>query len=344
MVRTRLITLVCVSALWLGCGGKSPGPGPTPTADPPSISCPADVTLSNVATPNQPVTFNAPSVSGGTAPVNVTCSQTSGAAFPLGTTAVSCTASDAASRSASCGFNVTLKGFTIGATKYLTLGDSVTEGQNGQTLGTVMLVDVPNAYPTRLQSLFDASFPGQGISVVNRGVGGEPIETGAARLSDVMAADRPDAVLLIDGYNNLLRDCPANPGPTPACFDAIEFVAGKLRECVRTAKRAPNAAKFVFVATLTPPGPFVRGPGFTSDRRIAATAITQLNSRIRSQIPNEGATIVDIYPLFLGHEAEYTSPDGLHLFPAGNQVVAEAFFAAIKNVVPQTPALAPGSR
>ena len=182
----------------------------------------------------------------------------------------------------------------------------------------------------------------QGVSVINRGSGGEFIEAALARLPAIMAAERPGAVLLIDGYNNLLRDCPADPGPRPACIDAIEFVAGKLRECARTARS--GGAAHVFVATLTPPGPYVPTPGY-DNRRIDGSAITKLNARIKSQLPAEGAIIVDVHALFLGHEAEFTGPDGLHLFPPGNQAMADAFFAAIRATVPQTPALtSPGAR
>ena len=53
-------------------------------------------------------------------------------------------------------------------------------------------------------------------------------------------------------------------------------------------------------------------------------------------VTSEAATLVDSYPLFIGHEAEYISIDGLHLLPDGYQAIADAFFAAIKSTVPQT--------
>jgi lysophospholipase L1-like esterase len=326
--------------MWLACGGRRPGTEPTP-ADAPQISCPADVTVSSVATPTQPVTFSDPTVTKGALPVTTTCSPGSGATFPLGATPVKCQASDATSRTASCTFTVTLKGFAIAVTKYVAFGDSVTEGQNGQRFGIGMLVDTPNAYPTQLQSSFDATYPNQGVTVVNQGFGGEFVEKAVQRLPSVMAAERPGAVLLISGYNNLLVDCGVSSGsPSSRCSDTIELVAGKLRECVRIARQ--GGAAFVFVGTLTPPGPFVPTPGYV-DRRIDPNAITRVNSRIRSQVPGEGAVVVDVYPLFLGHEAEYTSPDGLHLFAPGNRVLADAFFSAIRNTVPQSPTLASGA-
>ena len=43
---------------------------------------------------------------------------------------------------------------------------------------------------------------------------------------------------------------------------------------------------------------------------------------------------MDSYREFLGHEAEYVDIDGLHLRPAGNDVLARTFFSAIKKAIP----------
>ena len=293
------------------------------------------MTVTGVAATGQPVNFGVPLVSAGTAPVTVTCTPAAGAVFPLGTTAVRCNASDAAARQASCSFNVTLKGFTIGVTRYLAYGDSVTEGQNGLPERLVDFVDPPNSYPTKLQALLEASFPGQGIVVLNRGRGGERAEDATLRLPGELAQHRPGAVLIIDGYNNLLNQCRTRDVSTvtPPCATEIELAAGALREMVRVARG--SGATYVFVGTITPSGPVIPP---TNDRRLLPAAVAQLNTRIRMQIPGEGGTVVDIHPLFLGHEAEYSGPDGLHILPAGNQVIAGAFLTAIKAAIPQTPA------
>jgi lysophospholipase L1-like esterase len=293
------------------------------------------VTVTGVAGTSQAVSFTVPTATAGTAPVTVTCAPTAGSAFSLGTTAVRCTASDAAARQASCSFNVTLKGFKIGVTKYLAYGDSVTEGQNGLPEIGVDFVDPPNSYPTKLQTLLEGSFPGQGMTVVNRGQGGERAEDARVRLPAILAQDRPGAVTLIDGYNNLLAECKTLDVSTvtPLCASQIEIAAGALREMVRLARG--SGAAYVFVGTVTPSGPVI---GLTMDRRLLPAAVTQLNAKIRVQIPGEGGIVVDVYPLFLGHEAEYSGPDGLHILPGGNQVIANAFFAAIKAAIPQTPA------
>jgi lysophospholipase L1-like esterase len=324
------IVLVTLAA----CGGSSPGTGPT--GNPPSVSCPADVVVHGAAGPAQPVSYPTPAAQGGKPPVAVSCSPATNSMFAIGTTPVTCTATDGASRTGTCSFNVTLTGLQLGVTRFVAFGDSVTLGENGRVAFGFELVDTPNAYPTKLEALLNAAYPNQGVAVSNRGVGGEPIESGKARLPGVLAGDNPGALLIIDGYNNLLADCHLGDVRT-GCSGQIEAVAGGLREMVRIARGAPYGLKFVFVSTLTPPGVW-GGPAF-HDRRIADDAIQRVNTKIRQQIPGEGGIVVDVYPRFLGHESEYISPDGLHLDPPGNDALASVFFDAIRTAVPQNPLL-----
>ena len=334
------LAFVVVSLAALAACGGSPTI-PSPTVETLRVSCPANVSVPGVTGPSQPVAFPAPTSTGGAAPIAVSCTPGSGSTFGLGTTPVTCMATDAAARQATCSFSVTLTPPipVLGVTKYLAYGDSVTEGQNGTIAFGLDVIDAPNAYPTKLQTLFDMNFPGQGIVVANRGQSGRRVEDANLDLPTVLAQERPGAVLWIDGYNNLLAEC-LDVGVTPMCESTIEFVVGRLREGVRIARNPPYSASHVFVGTLTPPGP-VSGP---RNRRIAPAAIMQVNARIRQMIPGEGAIVVDLHPLFLGHEAEYVAPDGLHLLPAGNQVLADAFFAAIRATVPQTTTLVDSGR
>jgi lysophospholipase L1-like esterase len=294
--------------------------------------CPADVSIGGATGPSEPVAFPLPTSTGGAAPVAVSCTPGSGSAFNLGTTQVTCTATDVAARRAACSFTVTVTPPPLSITKFLAFGDSVTEGQNGTIAFGFDVVDTPNAYPTKLQRLFDVNYPGQGIVVVNAGVGGERIADAKARLPVELDKERPGALLLIHGYNDLTGDCGFDVGVTRACELAIEFVVDMLRETVKVARNPPHQLSYVFVGTLTPPG----SGGGPSDRRIAGEAISRVNARIRQAMPREEAIVVDLHPLFLGHEPEYVAPDGLHPLPAGNQVLAEAFFQAIRASVPQT--------
>jgi lysophospholipase L1-like esterase len=230
-----------------------------------------------------------------------------------------------------CTFTVTVTPFVLSITRFVAFGDSFTEGQNGRTglLGE-RFVDVPNSYPTKLRLLLDAEYPEQSITVSNQGVGGEKIEDGLRRrLPGVLAGERPEALLLLDGYNNLLAECRPRDVAKQGCLREIDRIVEAMRECIRVARNPAYGIKYIFVSTLTPPGPYVSG----MDRRIGPEAIVQTNARLSDAVRAEGAILVDPYPLFAGREAEYVDDDGLHLRPAGYRAVADAFFDAIKTAV-----------
>jgi uncharacterized repeat protein (TIGR01451 family) len=79
---------------------------------PPTISCPSDITVAEDAgTPGSAiVTYTTPTATDDTNSVTVSCDRPSGSSFPVGTTTVTCTATDAAINEASCSFTVTVTG------------------------------------------------------------------------------------------------------------------------------------------------------------------------------------------------------------------------------------------
>jgi lysophospholipase L1-like esterase len=320
-------------ALSFGCGGKGgPPTQPSPQPSAPTITCPADFSVREVRGVLQPVTYAAPVTAGGAAPVTVTCSPASGSDFRLGTTQVSCSVTDAQSRAASCAFNVTLTGFKLEALSFGAYGDSLTAGETGRPNLTLPFIDTPNSYPTRLQAALDETYPDQDIVVVNRGQNGDSVEATETALRIFLPRDRPDAVLLLTGYNNLTGPCGPGRGGSGECEDAIDKVVAVLRDCLRRIREANVGVRYTFLSNLTPPGP-------SGSNRIDRAAIVQVNDRIRQLAAANGAALVDAYSAFAGHEAEYLNVDGLHLRPAGYQALADTFLASIKAIIPQTPLL-----
>jgi len=307
---------------------------PTPGA--PTIACPANVTVRGVPGGTQAVTYPAPVVTGGAAPVNVTCAPGSGAPFSMGTTGVACTAVDAKSRQAQCSFSVTLTPLLLSVTKFVAFGDSFTEGEDGRSarLGFgFAFIDPTGTYPVLLQTLLNNEYPGQSIVVLNRGKSGEPVDLGRQRLPGVLSADRPGALLLLDGYNDLYASCSPKDATSAQCAATTTDVVAGIRKMIQIARTGSYGISYVFVSTMTPPGPYISG----TDRRIAGTAIVQTNTKLAAMVRTEGAILVDPYPVFIGHEAEYVADDGLHLRRAGYQALADTFFAVIKNTVTSTP-------
>ena len=333
--RIRLTNAVisAVALLVGACGGPN---SPTPPGEGPSLTCPANLTVSGVIGGAQDVSYALPTVNGGTQPIGITCTPGSGTSFPVATTTVSCVANDASSRTAQCSFTITLTAaLRLGATKFLAFGDSITAGENGRlTSRGERVIDLPNSYPTQLEAMLNAEYTAEPIAVVNRGYGGKTIDELRQILPGDLRQVRPDAVLLLGGYNDLRNWCTSRDAATSRCADATTEVVAGVRKMVVSSRE--TAVKYIFVSTLTPPGPYL---GIGNDRRIAGSAIVTTNNKLIAMVRAEGVSLVDPYPAFIGHEAEYIDQDGLHLRPAGNQALAETFFAAIKSAVRSTPAL-----
>lgn len=329
-----VIAIVFACLLGNACGSK-PAPPPTgptgPSAPAPVISCSGTVAVVGRG-PTQPASFSAPAVTGGVAPVATVCMPASGAQFPVGSTTVSCVATDSAAQTASCSFTVRVTAPLIGVKKFQSVGDSLTLGENGLPI-QISFIDDPNSYPTKLRTLLEGAFPGQGITLSNRGVGGQFVNQTKDALPAYLA-ERPEAVMLLAGYNDLTLPCHVPTTVANAdCDLAVETVEDVLRECIQIIKRT-SSVRHVFISLLTPPGPV--SATATRDLRIHSSAIQALNNRIVAMAALEGATVVDSYTPFVGREAEYVSIDGLHLRAAGYQAIADAFFAKILTIVPQS--------
>jgi lysophospholipase L1-like esterase len=162
------------------------------------------------------------------------------------------------------------------------------------------------------------------VAVINRGVGGEPASCeqsptfcGAGRLRGELFEFRPDVLLLLHGYNDLLADG----------VDAVDAVVDALRDMMR--KGAEGEVRYVFVGAITP-GRTAVGP---RDRQIDPAAITQANAALSAIAPMEGALFVDLHAAFVGREIELIEDDGLHPTQLGNAVIAETFYARIGEVL-----------
>jgi lysophospholipase L1-like esterase len=321
----RLLSAVVIAILGAGCG-KAPV-APTPDL---RISCPAPPTATATG-PTAVVSYNAPTVTGGSAPVSVTCSPPSGSTFTVGTSPVTCTARDAQQRSDSCGFAVTVQRTpVIAATRFVAFGDSITYGvlpscemvspgvfdlQRDLPL-LLQAVNIPASYPTKLQALLASRYSSQSPVVLNEGEAGETVQRGVARLPGVVAADAPHVLLLQEGVNNINGGNPAESST----------VADGLRAMVRAAR---SRGIQVFLATLLPE----RAGGC---RARAPALISPTNDLIRGVANAEGATLVDLYQAFAGMESTLLGIDGLHPTEAGYDKMAQTFFDAIRPKLEET--------
>jgi len=215
------------------------------------------------------------------------------------------------------------------ATKFVAYGDSITEGfvqrcpgsePSGvsplriglfQTQGRAQ--PSPTAYPAKLQTLLEARYPSQMITVVNEGQGGEDIRGGVANLPRVLTANMPQVLLLQEGINTLNEERGAG----------VPQVVDGLRTMIQEAR---SRSITVFAGTLLPERPGgCRSYDYSND----SNDIIEANVLIRRMIGTEGAVLVDLYEAFNGRTALLIGEDGLHPSAAGYARIAEAFFDAI---------------
>jgi acyl-CoA thioesterase I len=219
------------------------------------------------------------------------------------------------------------------ATKFVSFGDSITEGFvqrcPGAEAGLANRISArfslllaqgraqasPSAYPTKLQAMLTERYPAQSVTVVNEGLGGEEIQAGVANLPRVLTADAPEVLLLQEGINTLNANHAAG----------IPTVVEGLRTMIQEAR---SRGIVVLAATLLPERPGgCRAYSYAEghDDIIAA------NVEIRSMVGTEGAVLVDLFEAFNGRTGLLIGQDGLHPSAAGYQKMAQAFFATIRR-------------
>jgi lysophospholipase L1-like esterase len=202
--------------------------------------------------------------------------------------------------------------FNFGANSPRTVdafGDSITFGVlEERKIGLVL--DTVNNYPADLQKMLQKLDPAW--RVINRGVGGEDVQTGATRIGVVLPFDHPGYVLIMEGTNNASR-----------CDDPL-FIVNNLKSMVDSAK----ANKTIPILGTIPPN--FRTPTCTQD------VIDQANSLIRGLAAAEGIVLAEIFDGMNNRELFGQSPDRdpLHPNDEGYAVMARIWYQALLQAVP----------
>jgi lysophospholipase L1-like esterase len=207
-------------------------------------------------------------------------------------------------------------GATLTATRFLAFGDSLTSGEvtapTGAAQGATPMVVVSNAsYPVQLLSRLRARYPSQAsqIAVTNAGRSGELVANGEARLDQLLANSQTQALLLLDGYNDLLDYGAGGVSPASAAMD-------------RMARNGRQRGARVFIGLMPPPIP-------GRQRSVPDEVIRAFNDRLREIAAGEGAVVVDVYTALSSDVSRYIGVDGHHPTEAGYQRIADEFLARI---------------
>lgn len=169
----------------------------------------------------------------------------------------------------------------------------------------------------------------QTFTVVESGIPGETASDDITSSVDTNGQDRlgpeltqysPEVLLLMEGTNDLF-------------FRQEEGVTLALQALGRMIDIAQARGVQVFIATIPPQ----RAGG---SRDAVSKLIPGLNTQLKTMAAGKGATVVDVNAALSADIAAYISEDDLHPTDAGLQVIAETFYAAVRQALDTTPATA----
>ena len=303
---------IIAACLWLvACAEPSvlpptmPSPLPVDKVGRLAIVCPADHQSQSIDGEPTTVHFQAPVTTGGQPPVTVGCSPDSGSAFGIGSTEVTCHASDVLQQAASCAFRVTIAPPPkLGVTQFLAFGDSITEGYVSPPDDVGRLVRT-SAYPFLLEQILASRYVTQDIRVINAGKGGEHVRYASGRFDAELRRHRPDVLLLMEGTNDLYTGYEAGAEQAAATLDGM--VANAL-----------SAGIGPYIMTIAPWRSAVYAP-----------LVSSFNDRIRSIAARRGVPLVDVHQVLLTGPCDGVQPipcigrDDVHPTAQGYQLIAE---------------------
>lgn len=212
----------------------------------------------------------------------------------------------------------------LGATQFLAFGDSITWGETSSFDGAFLFAPIPGTqYPAQVDNQLESTFSTQDFTVVNSGNPGELAinAVSSGRFASEMAARRPQALLLLEGINDLNNN------------QSIPATVGALQQMVEIA-RLYNTT--VFVATMFQTCPST-DPSTGVFRQNSWDKIVPFNNAVRSMAAGrQNVYLVDIYAAF-GNNCDpnggigLLGGDGLHPKPSGYSVMATTFVGALRE-------------
>jgi lysophospholipase L1-like esterase len=182
------------------------------------------------------------------------------------------------------------------------LGDSLTYGYRTRD---PYALDPRVPYPAQLEAMLRERLNGRKQAfVINAGVNGDSTEEMLWRFNRAAAAEKPDAIVIWGGINDL--SAARDP-------ERVLTNLAKLYESCHGIGSTPIAC------TLAP-------------TRHTSPAMKRLNDMIKAHTEEKGMILVDLFPALAdpdGNLRQEYSDDGAHLTPAGYRRVAEAVLEAV---------------
>lgn len=194
--------------------------------------------------------------------------------------------------------------------RILCFGDSITYGVTSRTAeGWQSLANV-EGYVPKLRKLLKQEY-GEGIQLINSGIGAENSTDGVERLDGEVAIYNPDLVLLLEGIIDVGNDDPA-----------FNLVRQNLEKMIDIVRRRDSQ---VIVGTY----PRLHPDGF---RINGIDNVPRLNDVIRDQARRQRALVADHEAAARG-DLSGQGPDGLHPNDKGYGLMSQTWLEVIQEMV-----------
>jgi lysophospholipase L1-like esterase len=204
----------------------------------------------------------------------------------------------------------------IGLTRYVAFGDSITYGSASGFDPRFLFSALPGAYPERLLAGLETYFEPHDFTMFNEGQPGQWATQALDRFNIMLGQRRPQAVLLLMGFNDL---------------NSLVSIADTITGLKRMLDAAGNAGVAVIVATMYQTYEVTDPQGVY--RWNAYTEIEPFNVEVKKlPIGRRNVFVVDLYPLMT--DPALVGGDGVHTTPQGNEIIASAFMDAIEAAFP----------
>lgn len=201
----------------------------------------------------------------------------------------------------------------LGLTRYLAFGDSITWGATSAWEGHFVYAAANGGYPERVMSWLNSGHSPQQFTVFNEGLPGELALNAASRFRSLLTSRRPEAILLLEGINDLSSDFAPNR-VAAALFQMVDTA---------TALGVPVLVGTMFqtYSEVDPDGHY---------RHNGAEFVPTFNAEVRRLAASRvNVHLVDLEPRM--RNRSLVGADGIHLTDAGFEAMSTAFLQRIES-------------
>lgn len=204
----------------------------------------------------------------------------------------------------------------LGVTRYLAFGDSITWGAMSAWNASFIFAAANGGYPERLQAGLNAFHGPQQFVVFNEGLPGELALNGLSRFRSLLTSRRPEAVLLLEGINDISNDF----APSRVATSLFQMVDAATTQGIPVI----IGTMYQTYAETDPDGHY---------RPNGAGLVPVLNSEIRRLAQGRvNVHVLDLEPLM--RDRSLVGADGIHLTDAGHEALASAFMQRVESAFP----------